>query len=194
MAEFSNHTDQELVALLKESNDGVLEEIYNRYWKRLYNAAYKRLSNTNHCEEFVQDVFTTLWARRTEITIDSGLANYLYTSIKNSIIDFHRREVLKEQYILSKRVIEIDTSTEDDIHVRDLKTKIDLMVRMLPQKCRSVFMLSRTEHKTNLEIAALLNISEKTVEGHLTKALKYLRTSLNQFMIVSFVIIINYLF
>lgn len=179
MAEFSNCTDEELVVLLKDSNVSVVEEIYNRYWKQLYNAAYKRLSNTNHCEEFVQDVFTSLWAQRAEIIIDAGLGSYLYNYLKSSIIDFHRREVLKDNYDFAVRSIEIDNAVEDDIHIRDLKTKTDLMVRLLPLKCHSVFLLSRNEQKTNLEIAAILNISEKIVEGHLTKALKYLRTSLN---------------
>lgn len=194
MPELSKHTDDELVVLLKLGTMSALEEIYNRYWKKLYNAAYKRQIKEELCEEFVQEVFTNLWEVRDELHILYGLGNYLYGSMKNIVIDYLRREIVKEKYILSKRIIEIDNSTEDNIHVRDLKHMIDLMVKTLPQKCRSVFMLSRTEYKTNLEIANILNISEKTVEGHLTKALKFLRSSLNQFMIISLLIITIYLF
>jgi RNA polymerase sigma-70 factor (family 1) len=192
MANYSNHTDEQLVTLLKYNNIAVLEEIYNRYWKKLYNSAYKRLNSPELCEEFVQEVFLNLWIKREVLSIEAGLSNYLYTAIRNSVIDFYRKELVRERYLASIPVTAFDNSTEESIHVRDLKSKIDHVVNLLPLKCRSVFMLSRAEHKTNPEIASILNISEKTVEGHLTKALKQLKSSLNHFLILASTLLINY--
>jgi RNA polymerase sigma factor (sigma-70 family) len=79
---------------------------------------------------------------------------------------------------------DFDSSTEDEIMLRDLKNTIALEVSQLPDKCRSVYELSRIEHKSNKEIASHLGISEKTVENHLTKALKRLKLGLDHYYIL----------
>jgi RNA polymerase sigma-70 factor (family 1) len=175
-------TDEELLLLLKQNGTAAFEEIYNRYWDKLFDSAYKRLHQTELCEEMVQDIFTKLWQNRNNITISTGLSNYLYTSIKYNVINHYRKQVLLENHNrLSSVISDKDNSTEESIFLNDLINQINIVVDQLPAKCKSVYQLSRIEHKSNKEIASILNISEKTVEGHLTKALNQLRVSVGPY-------------
>jgi RNA polymerase sigma-70 factor (ECF subfamily) len=183
MGNYSKHTDEELALLLKQAGPEVFKEIYDRYWDRLLNAAYKRVKNTETCEEIVQDVFTKLWTNRTSLIFTTGLGNYLYTAVRYNVIDHYRKHTVRENFITSEQVhVKLDNSTEEYIFLNDLKKHIDMMIAKLPVKCRSVYQLSRIEFKTNKEIASELNISEKTVEGHLTKALQSLRVTITDLM------------
>jgi RNA polymerase sigma-70 factor (ECF subfamily) len=180
MGNYSKHTDDELALLLKQAGSEVFKEIYDRFWDKLLNAANKRIKNTEVCEEIVQDVFTKLWVNRTSVVFRAGLGNYLYTAVRYNVIDHYRKYAVRRNFVISEHVhAELDNSTEEYIFLNDLKKHIEVMIAKLPAKCRSVYRLSRIEFKTNKEIASELNISEKTVEGHLTKALHSLRVSIS---------------
>ncbi|SEW25274.1 RNA polymerase sigma-70 factor, ECF subfamily [Chitinophaga sp. YR573] len=178
-------TDEELVALLQKDELNAFKEIYKRYWKKLYAAAYQRLKDNETAQEVVQDFFTAFWIKRGQLKIDTLLANYLYKAISYQIIDQYRKEEVRNRHkaLFKLNATEIDHSTENTLSTNDLKKVIDYEVSQLPVKCRSVYELSRNQYKTNKEIASYLAISEKTVENHLTKALKQLRLSLSHFML-----------
>lgn len=175
-------TDNELVALLQQDELSAFVEIYNRYWSRLYNVAYKRIKDHETCQEIVQDVFTNFWTKRIGLTLTLGLSNYLFTAVKNQVIDHYRKQVVRNNFRFGLTHYDYDNSNEQTILLRDLQKHIVSLVDQLPDKCKSVYQLSRIENRSNKEIATLLNISEKTVEGHLTKALKQLRISLTGFL------------
>nr|WP_294869777.1 RNA polymerase sigma-70 factor [uncultured Pedobacter sp.] len=183
MGNYSKHTDEELALLLKQAGPEIFKEIYDRYWDRLLNAAHKRVRNTEICEEIVQDVFTKLWANRSSLVFTAGIGNYLFTAVRYNVIDHYRKHAVRESFISSEQAyVKLDNSTEEYVFLNDLKKHIDTMIARLPVKCRSVYQLSRIEFKTNKEIASELNISEKTVEGHLTKALQSLRVTIGDIM------------
>ncbi|RFZ81146.1 RNA polymerase sigma-70 factor [Mucilaginibacter terrenus] len=175
--------DKDLFALLQQGRLGAFKEIYTRYWKQLYSEAYKRLQNRESAEEIAQEIFTTLWHKRTTLNINQNLAGYLFTSVTNLVIDYHRKELVRERHKSSLQLVysQADTSMEDALLVKELQQSIDEEVKSLPDKCRSVFQLSRIEHKSNKEIASELGISEKTVENHITKALKHIRLGLGHY-------------
>lgn len=179
----AGHTDDELVLLLKQGQVAAFDVIYGRYWDKLFDAAYKRLRHPEICEEIVQEIFIRFWERRLTLTLDSGLKKYLYTAVKYNVIDYYRRQLLQDNFIFdSKNRSELDNTTEDLIFLNDLKHHLELLINALPAKCKSVYELSRLEHKNNKEIALLLNISEKTVEGHLTKALHHIRLGVSDIL------------
>lgn len=191
MGDISSFTDDELAFLLKEGNSTAFESIYNKYWDKLFDYAYKRLNKAELCEEIVQEIFIKLWERRESIILTTGLMNYLFTAAKYSLIDQYRKQLLQNTFIAaSKHNLDADNSTEDTIFVKDLKKHLEDLIGTLPPKCRSVYELSRLEYKSNREIADILNISEKTVEGHLTKALQRLRLGMGEllFLVVAFLI------
>jgi RNA polymerase sigma-70 factor (family 1) len=175
--------DKELFTLLQQGRLTAFKEIYTRYWKQLYTDAYKRIQNRESAEEIAQEIFTTLWHKRATLNINQSLAGYLFTSVSNLVIDYHRKELVRERYKASFQLIysQADTSMEDTLLVKELQQTIDHEVNSLPDKCRSVFQLSRVEHKSNKEIASELGISEKTVENHITKALKHIRLGLGHY-------------
>lgn len=184
MSDLNKLSDEELVSLLKQEKLVAFREIYKRYWKNLYGAAYKRLKSKELAEEIVQELFTNLWVKRQTLQIKSALAGYLFTAVSHYIIDHYRKELVKARYTEAFKIAykETDHSTEETILLHDLTNTIESEINQLPDKCRSVYELSRKEYKSNKEIALHLGISEKTVENHLTKALKKLRIGLAHYM------------
>nr|WP_121272381.1 RNA polymerase sigma-70 factor [Pedobacter schmidteae] len=181
--------DEVLLKLLKQEHMAAFEEIYNRYWDKLYTAAYKRVQLKEVSEELVQDLFTSLWVNRNKVDIRTSLASYLFTSIKYLVLNYMQKEMVRSNYRESLSGNRIDNSTEETVLLNDLALNINAAVEQLPDKCKSVFELSRKEYKSNKEIAAELGISEKTVENQLTKALKRLRLGLNSLLWTLMVIV-----
>jgi RNA polymerase sigma-70 factor (family 1) len=193
MTNFTKFDEEELINLMQQDSLGAFKEIYARYWKILYAEAYKRLKNKDAAEEIVQELFTALWHKRYALSITQTLGGYLYASVGYRVIDYYRKELTRLKYKESLQLVysEADHSTEDAIMLNDLKLSINSIVNQLPDKCRSVYELSRVDHKTNKEIAQHLGISEKTVENHLTKALKRLRLSLNNYLLLLIIVLIK---
>lgn len=180
MRNFEDFSDKELSILLFQGDSGAFEEIFNRYWSDLYSAAFKRVKNHEVAEEIVQDLFTLVWTKRANIQIHSSLGGYLFTAIRYMVLNYIQKEVVRDNYRQSlKEQAFYHNSTEETVFFNDLTRTIENQVHQLPPKCRSVFELSRKQHKTNREIAEVLGISEKTVEGHLTKALRHLKLNLS---------------
>lgn len=183
----ANLSDHQLVALFQQGSIGAFEEIYNRYWLELYRSAYKRIGQREPSQEIVQNFFTAFWLNRNQLKIHSSLQGYLFTSIRYLVLNYKRDEAIKNTHnesLLAVQYNPFENPTENYINYKDLKEAVDSFVNQLPIKCRSVFELSRNQHKTNREIAQQLQISEKTVENHLTKAIRYLRTNIDALLML----------
>jgi RNA polymerase sigma-70 factor (ECF subfamily) len=193
MGDFTKLGDGELLEMLKQDKLSAFKELYGRYWKKLYGEAFKRLKSRESAEEIVQEIFTNLWLKRHSQTITTTVAGYLHSTVTHRVIDRYRKELVRAKYNEAFRVVysETDNSTEDEIILRELTYAIETEVRQLPDKCRSVYELSRNEHKTNKEIALQLGISEKTVENHITRALKALRIGLSHYLTVIVILLLK---
>ena len=168
-------TEAELVQLLTAGREDAFTEIYNRYWERLLAIAYNLTKDKVIAEEITQEVFISLWKRRKEVHIET-LGGYLATAVKFSIFKHIVRQKRRKE-ILKDAPLHIDNE-EERIYTLFLKEYIQGIVDQLPEKCRLVFRYSRQEGMTLAEIADKLNISPKTAEAHLTKALKTIRLNL----------------
>jgi RNA polymerase sigma-70 factor (family 1) len=181
---FNNHTDSELLQLLKAGSDAAFTAIYNRYWNKLFAVAVGKIKDLDEAEELVQELFVSLWKRRQELEITSGLEVYLAVSVKYKVI-----KILGKRYKLRKykdsldELGIVDDSTQQWLAFEELRERLSKLVGELPGKCQLVYRLSREKGYSQKQIAKELNISEKTVEAHLGKALKTLRTGLNQFLL-----------
>lgn len=183
MTKLKKLSDEDLVGLLKEGEVPAFEELYNRYWDKLYNAAAKRLSSGDIAEELVQDFFTSLWINKAKLAIHTSFSNYVFSAIRYLVYNQYQKESVRRIYQENRqrsslREENFSNSTEDIIAFRELNKVLEEGVGKLPSKCRAVYELSRKEYNNNKEIAILLGISEKTVENHLTKALRNIRLSL----------------
>jgi len=180
---YKNISDADLFTLLKNDDELAFTEIYMRYWKKLFVIAGHKLHRLEEAEEVVQDIFTALWKRRSTLILTADLASYLAVSVKYRIIRTLDRYYNQQRYVNSLVFSErFDNSTQDTLAFNELREELARYVQELPEKCRLVFKLSREAGFSQKQIAEELQISEKTVEAHLGKAFKILRTKLAGFM------------
>lgn len=183
MNRYRSLTDAELTGLLVHGNHSAFTEIYNRYWKRLFVVAANKIKDLEEAEEIVQHIFVSLWNRRENLKITSSLAAYLSVSVKYRVIKALDKQYHQKKYTESLGMRGLtDDSTQEWLDFLELKERLEKLVSALPEKCRLVYRMSREQGFPQKRIAEELEISEKTVEAHLGKAIKALRTGLNQFM------------
>lgn len=175
---YAAHTDDQLLNLLKESNEAAFKEIYSRYWKRMYAMAFLRLQRTDIAEDIVQDIFTYLWQGRQKLCI-ATLEQWLATAVKYKIITLINRRLKKE---LSSVVIPEQSYNDTLLDERLLEQLVQTEINRLPPMCRLVFRFSREHNLSNSEIAVQLNISEKAVEKHITRARRELSLNLRNLL------------
>lgn len=184
MSRYFKFSDEELLEGILSDDEKSFDELYNRYWSRLYSHALKRMEDEESAREIVQDVFTELWIHRHERKIHTSVAAYLHTAIRYRILNYMQKEWVRKRYSMEiqRQPAILNNATEESIFLEELHTRVEKLTAELPPQCKRVFELSRKEFKNNREIAAELDISEKTVEFHLTKALRILRSHLREFV------------
>lgn len=177
MTEYSNYTDTELAALLKDGDHKAYAVIYDRYKFLLYAHAYKKLQDREEARDVVQEVFVTFWNKRGNINAQSNLAGYLYTALRNTILNLIARKEVRTRYTDSMAAhYTYDYSpTDHGIRSQQLAALIDSEIAALPTKMQKVFVLSRKAHLNRKEISSQLGISEATVDRQIANALKLLR-------------------
>jgi RNA polymerase sigma-70 factor (ECF subfamily) len=183
MNRHSKLSEPELISLLKTGDELAFTEIYNRYWKKLFTVAANKIGDLEEAREIVQNIFISLWNRRTQLEIRGALSSYLAVSVKYRVINVLDKKNNHQIYLDNLRISDIDDSTRQWLAFMELKDRLAELVAELPEKCRLVFVLSRDGGHSQKQIAEKLGISEKTVEGHLTKAIKSLKTGLNTFLL-----------
>lgn len=181
-------TDAALLDAMREDQEQAFTEIYKRYCYRIFTVAYRKLKNCEVAEELVQDLFADLWTRRSSNQIQQ-LENYLFTAIRYRIINYIKAQQVKSGYELYCRLSasEADTDTEKSLAHNDLSDALLTSMRKLPEKSREIFQLSRLEHYSVSEISVRVKLSEKSVEYHLTKSLKLLRTYLRDYLLLGLI-------
>lgn len=181
---YSQLTDFNLSELLKNGEERAFREIYARYWDKSYVIACKRLNDAIEAEEVVQDIFCNLWRKKDSFILTKGFDNYFAVAVKFEVINRlakqARQSVLKKQ--ASKVFSEVDNSTIDDFDLKELTKQLQNSIDALPEKCGQVFRLKYEKEYTQYQIAQELNISEKTVEAHLSKARKTLRKTFGRIL------------
>lgn len=182
---YASWEDAALVQALQLGDTLAFSEIYQRYWFQLLEVAYRKLGSREVAEEVVQDLFTGLWHKRQAQRIEH-LQRYLFMAVRYRIIDHVKARMTHTGYVeySKSHLTLLDRSTEETVDAEDLSVALLASLLRLPEHTREVFRLSRLEHQTVPEIAQRLNLSRKTVEYHLTRALKSLRISLRDYLVL----------
>jgi RNA polymerase sigma-70 factor (ECF subfamily) len=177
------YTDQELFRLLRQNDEAAFTELYNRYWEKLLFIAGIKLRDLAIAEELVQDIFFDLWQRRSQLELTGEPSHYLAVCMKHKVINAQakRKRALDYQAYSGKLSAREDNSTEHWLSFEELKDKLASLVARLPEKCRITYQLSREAGLSQKQIARKLQVSEKAVEGNLSRALKALRIGLSHF-------------
>jgi RNA polymerase sigma-70 factor (family 1) len=180
MAIYSNLDDNDLLLLVKQGQEAAFTEIYHRYWERLVATGYYYTRTKQAAEEIVNDVLMGLWLRREDLVIRS-LSAYLGTAVKFAVFKAMARKKRREEILAGHATHgETHNETEQQLDARFLEEYVQGIVEQLPEKARLVFTYSRQEDLSVREIAGKMNLSPKSVEYHMTKALKAIRDSIRK--------------
>lgn len=177
---------RDLLYFQDKNNDKWLDEqmfemLFNRYWEDLFGFCRRHIGDIEHSREIIQDVFLSLWDRREHLDIQVNIGHYLFSAVRFKIAKHFREASYREQKMLTVRekFSDMTNNTEESIYYHDLNEQLNLLLLKLPERCRDVYKLSRNEGLSISEIASKLCIAEKTVEAHLTKALKLLSAGIH---------------
>jgi len=145
--------------------------------------ASKIVTSTDIAREIVQDFFVKLYEKRNTISIDVSIKSYLYRAVYNSCINYINQKNIQDRH-LKNIVLERndEENLENEINSVELQYRIYEVIEGLPAKCRRIFKMNRIEGLKNDEIAILLNLSKRTVETQISKALKILRRKLSDYI------------
>ncbi len=165
--------------LLKTDPQKAFGLIYDHYYDDLCRVSYKILLDKDGAEDVVQEVLMEFWNKREQIDINSTLFGYLRRSVYNRSLNHikNRSKFSDDETALSNHESN-HHSIEEEIIRDEVHDKLVKVIESLPEKCRYAFSLSRFEEKTYAEIAEVMEISVKTVENQISKALKILRHSM----------------
>lgn len=174
----SRKSHQQLSDIL--SDERALRQFVDQHWEKLLAYCQHYTQDREASGEIVQDIFFTLWDRRNHVQIHVDIEHYLFSALRNKITRYYRdkyRDERRHENVIST-FQEETSNTEQTVHHHDIQRRVSELVTKLPERCGEVYVLSRDEGLAIREIAGKLSISEKTVETHLTKALKFLRKHL----------------
>lgn len=172
--------EEVLLGLVKAGEYAAFDELYNRHWSALYGMAYNILRDHSSAKDIVQDIFTWFWEHREQWNLTS-CRGYLLTAVRFKTANYIRANKAREEFYQGMAKLSLQPADESELlEVRQLEEMILNITSELPERCREIFSMSRFEHLSNKEIAQKLDISEKTVEGHITIALKKLREKLGK--------------
>ena len=165
---------------LLKNDEKAFENLYNHLWERLYAAAYHILKDHTGAQEIVQDVFVALWVKRKRLQTVDDIAAFAMRAIQNRIYDHFDKKAVQDRYVLrvSRSPVSHLNTTQHQIEYDETFNLIDTEIDKLPDTTKKIFRLSRFERFTNEEIASRLHLSVKSVEYHVTQALKKLRLRL----------------
>lgn len=160
-----------------------LNTLFDKYFPMLMRKAYSLTGDREVSEELTQDIFVYLWKSRETLDIQSNLKSYLFQSIRNRCYTHHRKELKKKglQVQDESAFMHVQAPTTADMETADLQLLIESAISKLPEKTRTVFLMSREEELGYKEIASHLDISIKTVEYHMGNALKMIKTYLGPY-------------
>ncbi|MEB2785653.1 RNA polymerase sigma-70 factor [Algoriphagus persicinus] len=172
------------------------EAVFKTYFKALHAYAMAILKESEAAEEIVQSVFLKLWEKRDSIEINSSIKAYLYRAVYHDSLNYINHQKVKRKhwdhahYEMTQGKPEL-VGEQIKGQENELYERFHVALEKLPEKCRMVFNLSRFEELKYQEIANRLDLSIKTVEAHMGKALKTLRVELAEFLPLLLMLLIN---
>ena len=159
--------------------------IYRKFWPSLYNTAFKRLKNREQCQDIVQNVFIDLWNRKDKVSI-KNLQGYLHTAVRYQVY----KQLLKtpsnsDFFSVLEKLLQSPYNADEKLLTAELSNLVELWIDALPAKRKKIFLMHYYEHLSTQEIAAKLNISQKTVQNQLNRASLYIRERFTLFFLLS---------
>jgi RNA polymerase sigma-70 factor (ECF subfamily) len=175
-----------IVKGLGRDDKKALDELYQYYYPRLYGFSKSFLKVEDDIDDILQDVFVKIWLNRRKIDNVKTFNSWIFTITKNAILSYFREKTRHNEF--ESRLQQLATAEvvmNSEVEYEDLKKQTDKIIGKLPEKRKEIFRLSREEGMSYKEISEKLGISIKTVEDHMSHALRYLREQLKGFDILT---------
>lgn len=173
--------DLVLLEQLQAGDADALAILYEHYSRILYQFVYRRTRLREVSREIVQEIFLSIWQRRTHLKIDASLRQYLFGAAKFKILDYQRAQRVRKMYAIDTRLYfsrVYDNAIEEQIGVEHVIQSVEHTLQEVSPRAQVVFRLSRFENKPIQEIADQLHISHRTVENYISLVLSKLRLNL----------------
>jgi RNA polymerase sigma-70 factor (ECF subfamily) len=171
--------------LLRNNDQAAFTALYDRYWKKMLIRSNMLLNSFHDAEEIVHDIFVTLWRKRNTISIDNGFHTYLAAMLQYACFKKLADNKRKRHASVNGELPDPgDHSTTEFIDFENLRKEIEGAVSRLPEKCQLIFRMSREHGLTDKQIAGELDISVHTVRTQMQRALRSLKTSMNNFFLL----------
>lgn len=175
--------DQQQLRKIRRGDIASFEKLFHRYYPGMCRYGESLLRSSEVAEEVVQDVFYNLWKNRETLRIYRSWQSYLYRSVFNNAMMYlrkaRREQPLEEQH---ERLLEFSSEdVSDQLEIDEVSELVLRTLEELPERTRDIFRLNRQDGLKYREIAEKLNISVKTVEAHMGRALGALRTTLHKY-------------
>lgn len=179
MKNLTSHDDAQLFAAIRQSDPEAFRVLFHRYYPLLFRFLRHRLSARDLTEDFIQEIFTRLWHNRQKLNPARPVKAYLFRMTRNLLIDHLRRKARETAYL---NALPGNPSAFLDPDDFEFAAQVQTALDHLPEGCRLVFTLNRFEGMKYEEIARALDISIKTVESRMSKALRLLRARLHDYL------------
>lgn len=176
--------DYAILLKLKQNDEQALELLFKTHYKALLRFAKTILKDASQAEDTVQDVFIKIWEKRQNLVINTSLKSYLYMAVRNHCLNalkLNERKYWMEEGMENDEKMAIN-DVENKLVAKSLQQQITQAIELLPDKCKLTFQLSRYENMSYKEIAETMNVSIKTVENQMGKALATLRNYLSPYL------------
>ena len=173
-----NPTDQILMSEIQRGSEKSFQTLFERYWETCYRIAMSILRDESRCKDLVQEVWINVWERREKIK-NENIAAYLKQATKFRVYKELRDNPLRTEHLDFLKNISGSYSADANLEFLEMNKQLLNSMELLPARCQEVFKLSRIDEMSNQEIAEKLQISKRTVETHISQALKILRKNLH---------------
>lgn len=172
-----NISDNHLISMIRDDHRDAFKALFDRYSKKLYYFSLKYLYSKEESEDLVQSVFISIWEHRKSYDAIKSVKDYLYKSAINIIYNYLKKKATHAKFVESEMTKDETYSNlaYDQVYFNDLERLLKAIIENLPPQQKKAFKLSRFEGLTYEEISKRLNLSVRTVENHVFRALKIIK-------------------
>ena len=172
--------DIDILKKLNEGDPAAFDLIFEKYYRRVYAFSLHNFRNKQDAEGAVQDVFYNLWKDRSKLKELKDIESWIFSICLNIIRKHFRKLAVAKKHLSSftHEYLESDNSTITEVEYNDLLEKTEQIIEKLPHRQKTIFLLSRKEAMSNLEISEKLNISVRTIDNQMSKAKAFVRKAL----------------
>ncbi len=183
LSKFEENSDLSLISLWQQGEEAAFDALYKRYILQLLGLISQKIDSYESAKELAQDVFLAIYQQKKDLHLIENFKAYLFAISKKKVFNYYRHELVKQKYqrnMIRNGNEHLTVDVKEMLENKELDQIICQQIEQLPPKCREVFKLSREEKLSYKSIAQRLNISENTVDQHIQKALRILRTAIKK--------------